>query len=255
MKKLLAILLTLALVLSLAACGGGNSENYESDEAGENTNVSENSNVNESIMFREDDTMIEKLLNSYWKYNCFGDDRYAKGFEKVITSETDANGVVVKRVYSGRYGEKIVIYNPADNTLIINDSVFTFDESGKPIRGAFVNDNSYTTYSYTYDEAGYLIARSIPRYDYTYEYSSDRKTMKIFCEGELSEELEYDDNGILSLRTVYDRYGDWLTSITYVYDQDGRRFETYSVGKDGERDSRMEKREYDEKGNLIKCYN
>lgn len=247
MKKIIALLLTALMVMSFAAC----SQNEDAEGFSE-VNKSETGG---EVTLKGDDTKIEELLNSFWKYRYYGfQDRYADGYGALVSSEVNEYGVVVKRIYTW----KSVSYNPADNTLVIKSlssdgieegegTTIVFNEKNQPVSGDM--------YVFNYDEAGVLISRKNYRSEYTYEYSDDMKTKKEYVGGQLSCVYNYDDNGYLIGLTMYDKYGDRLTEIAYENDAQGRRLKTYSVSKTGEIESTTETRTYDENGNLVSLYN
>lgn len=251
MKKILALLLVALLVTSLVACSKTGKGDNSTDSSGKSTNGSNG----EILAPKEDDTKIEELLNSYWHYRYMGvEDRYADGYGALKSSETNEDGVVVKRFYTWRSVE----YNPAENTLILrslstdgteeegSESIVKFNEKNQPLSGGG---------TFKYDENGNLIERKSGRITYTYEYSADKKTVTQYNNGNLRYVYKYDDNGYLIGLTMYDDNGDWSTGIVYENDDQGRRLKTYSADKNGNIGSTMETRTYDEQGNLASLHN
>ena len=254
MKKLLSLLLAILMALTLGACG--NDSNTKQESSTNDSSVIEQNQPGETNVPQKGSKM-EQLLKSYWKYRYLASiDGYADGFEVLLYSKTDANGVEVERAYTtigGTTFTKRIVFDPAKNTLILFGPESTVGEliefNDKGLSTVQHNGNDVSDkflYEFEYDAEGYLTAKKLFRNYYTVEYSADKKTCKDIDEkGNVVRVFEFDDNGNRIKQTGMSVHGELTDEIYYDYDSEGRIVKVYTD------DEVMRERTFDENDNML----
>lgn len=153
-KKMLALLLTLAMTFSLAACGGDtekeskSDESAESDKSSEETNETEDTNKTEETQEPAESLLgTEDVTITFW--HCASDeagilmDKYIEEF-----NNTNEYGITVEAVYQGQYSDATTLLNTitsAENWDELPD-LMQMDATGKM---TYVNSGK----AYTIDDA------------------------------------------------------------------------------------------------------
>lgn len=272
MKKLFALLLATLMVLSLAACGNG-------DTTSENTKKEE---IADNSQSKQKESVLEKLVNSYWEVEEIG--QYKTGNRKVLLSEKNDDGVEIKRVCKTRKEgfvkpETLVLYNPEKNTISVisvdagvyddysleDETVIEFNQDNKPVKSVRQRKYFTETKTYNYDTNGRIIEISeeeiskdddyTNKINYTFEYLENGKILKTdynIAPTAISCEYEFDDNGFVIRRTT--DYGDGdLVEYFYENNEDGNMVKMYTKDSSGQIQV-LKEYTYDEEGYVINIY-
>lgn len=263
MKKLLPVLLSLALSLGLCACTDA-----------ETPKTPEPTATPEPVRFAKEDGKLD--TESYYNPNGM---KYAS-----VEYSYDGSGRVI--------GERHLGLNDAEEGILDYEYLDGDKIACKTYRACAQDGSYYELYreSYEYDEAGLLVsitrtenetvtARTVYGYDEMqrlvsekryegedfciaeYDYRIDDNGRVISCtrkdhiEGDGSENnYAYDSSGRLLTDQCYDEAGNVISRTEYSYDENGNEIKCSVFAEGGELISSTEKSyEYDDIGNIICC--
>ncbi len=266
MKKLIYIVLTLAVLLSLGACGKVASDKEKAESTPEPTLPPVSYNSDEGRLVKEVNYNANglKYLTVYYDYD--GQGRITKEMhmgvndapEGYYTNEYDENGNITLRIsYIALGPEEFVEEYTAS---------YEYNEAGQLVLETRVSEGKVLAKTeYGYDEAGQCISEkhyegeSFVAAEYTYGY--DGKGRVASCvrvdnmEGETIENrytYDADDRLLTDLRCDAD--GSVIDRIEYTYDSHGNVLKRSVFGSNGVLASFTQNEyTYDEAGNYTKC--
>lgn len=262
MKKLFALLLSLCLLLSLAACGEPAEDTQPKDTEPEKTTQPQTTEPgatqpNEEASFLWDEegseevcTLVEMLCKDL-----------EENTETSLTMDVTDKGQILSVSNEERGQQAQVEYDEkgfptaikvTEDGAVVTTVNFTFDASGNLLRVTSPEYNLDTSYTYddngnvltitnpdsteecTYDEKGNLLTSKVSRsgklweYTYTYDADGNQLTGKVTLDGELrSERLNtYENGNLVSEKDGSDEYRS-------TYDDQGNLL-TYEFYRDGE---------------------
>lgn len=236
MKKLLSLILSLSLILTLTACGNKNDTPDTGDPTGTpsgNTEPTGNSQNNQPdpnqkktiyVVLTQtttvSDTATGEVLETSSIHNTYDDNGVlssqewinASGTTTHLTVETDEYGRITLLQYDG--GSKKYTYDAQGNTTC--ESVFS-------------GDTLVTSTLYTYDANGNMLSRevqsagnSISLSKYTYE-NGLKTRWEVYKDGEMTQynAYEYDANGRIVCDSTCTPDGIALATTIYTHSADG----------------------------------
>ncbi len=243
MKKLLSVLLTLALAVALCSFAGcGDEENTVVNPVSSDDSriVSDSDSDAESIEYPPNALLAKSVSydndseSTVWEY----------------TYEFDEKGNLTKTFKNGTLFEEYVIEENGDETKICygregsvnSKEKYYFDENKKVVRIDTYDTDTIEEYAeYSYDDAGNLL-----RENYYKEDESGRYLNRYF-------DYRYDENGLLEGKASYycnsEEGDEWIQSESYSYDENGFLIERRRHGYEGA--DEIEEYTYDESGNRI----
>lgn len=232
MKKLLLLLLSAALLLSLCACDKQKDESDQSDQSSEA--VVTDAETAKSLLAEGKIQEAHKLL--------------------FFSSEKEAKELLKK--FTVVYTQELVYYSDNYPESVLNSITRTYDDRGNLL----VEENGDTKTTYTYDEKGNVLSKqtesgeTVFTSSFTYD-SEGRKTSHTEEQkrdgriiSKTTQTMEYDKYGNITKRVTEDSFGFSNTYLVeYTYDSEGRILTSKNnTGFDEEKTYT-----YDDRGNLI----
>lgn len=256
MKRLLALLLSLCLLLSLAACGEPAETTQPKDtEPGKTT---------QPDTTEPDATQPSEEVSFLWDED--GSDKEITILTEMLYKDlADATEASLTMDITDK-GQILSVSNEERN----QQAQVEYDEKGFPTAIKVTEDGAVvTTVNFTFDASGNLLRVTSPEYklDTSYTYDDNDNVLTI-TNPDSTEECTYDEKGNL-LTSKVSRSGK-LWEYTYTYDSDGNEL-TGKVTLDGElrsewsntyengnlvsekNDSDEYRYTYDDKGNQLTC--
>lgn len=225
MKKLIALILALTMILALTACGGnGNTNPGESTGTPNNTDPSNNETTQSTAPKTETKWLVQTETYVY-------EDASMGTVTSSLTYDELGNPLTLKQEMSGMTMEMVFNYDENGNNIGMTatqgdtsmDYIFTLDENGNRIKTElYQNDELFQSTSATYDENGNLLTQKVSGSSF-----------------ENLSEYTYDENGNLLSYTI--SYNGTLASTTTLeYDDQGRQIGLTTVDADGNVTNLME---------------
>ena len=215
MKKLIALLVALVMLLTFAACGEATQPTEEATQPTEETVqlVEVEGLLSEKGAYREY-TYSDHVLNDQGQVIS----RKVKGdSNRTDTFEYDEQGRLIKNTRASYYGEEIWTYTYDENGLLVEEfqgdrtfkNTYTVDDQNRILTKTMVNtDGGYTmVYSYTYNEDGTVATETqkSPNSTYviTFTYDNQGRVIKEVAvkEGESSGSTTYYTYGVVGSYT------------------------------------------------------
>lgn len=227
MKKLIALILALTMILALTACGGNDDTNPgESTGTPNNTDPSNGETSQPTAPKTETKWLLQTetyvyedasmgTITSYFTYDELGNP---------LTAKQEMSDMTVEMIFNYDENGNNISMTTTQGDIAMN-YIYTLDENGNRIKTElYQNDELFQSISATYDENGNMLTQKISSSmetlsEYTYDESGNLLLYTISCDGTLmsTTTLEYDDQGRQIGLTTVDSDGNVtnLMEVTY----------------------------------------